>query len=160
MCPLWLIKDQNVPPHSEPSATVSLHMQTGLLKLHCNSNLDITKACTMSCVAYWMRSSECCRVWTDKTQRQRNEVVIKYNSQVSCIIRGQWRWTELDVNILWDNRVGWDSNQRRAFPKIPNSDSIERRMSWFTESKAADRCRRIRTDDWAEAFTTLNTRTA
>ena len=45
-------------------------------------------------------------------------LVIKYNSQVSCIFSwGQWGRTELDVNILWDSRVALE-HEKLSFRKI------------------------------------------
>lgn len=38
-----------------------------------------------------------------------------------------------------------------AFPEIPSLDGVERRMPWFTVSRAADKSSRIRTDDGADA---------
>ena len=70
------------------------------------------------------------------------------------------RWWDFDTcpcqETLNECPLRYDSNQLCAFPEISSLDSVERRMSWFTVSKAADKSSQIRTDDWAEAFATLN----
>ena len=52
-------------------------------------------------------------------------------------------WGDFDTcpchDSLNEPPLRYDSNQLSAFPEIPNSDSVERMMSWFTVSEAADK---------------------
>ena len=59
------------------------------------------------------------------------KLVIKYYTQVSCSFSwGQWRWTKLNVNFLWDSQVGWENKEFSCWKidlkvLIPNPSTVE-----------------------------------
>ena len=48
--------------------------------------------------------------------------------------------------------IRYDVNQERADSAMPSSARVARRIWWFTVSNAADRSRRMRTDERDEAL--------